>query len=1496
MKKTLALFASCVVLATQAAVVWETGSYDPASWTPSDNLLRGLESVTEPVYFADKDPVNAGWMSGVSLSTLTLTDGSVPGSSFDASQVVGLSGGTLQWNFDAPKDISEVRIFSRWSDGGRDGICVARVEYQASGSGVWVVIADESNPCSIALNNNASFGAYCAALKDSENTCLAAGAVGLRVVLSDTQDNDGAGYVEIEALGDQSFPYATLEVAPARMSATVSGVILSCGTGADAVSISCACVRQGEDFPEDAVVAENKAVNNAYSFEIPDLRWGTTYQYRIVLRNNLGKEKVLGGMFATESEFKDQAGLWEVRIDGNAADWTTDAWAIEEGVGINQRHRELGAEMAYSTTGHTSTFNGQTYSWADNTVFAYVGFIYIKGDADYTFESSIDDAAYLKIGDTVTHDVPEYEAKATSSWTSGKEGWYPIDLRVGNLTHGAGPIGSHVGFHYSTDGGNSWTRFLDPGDKSLFCLESGNVQIDSVVNTGSSLRLGLAFCDVIAGATLTACYGETYGDKNAEAWTTTPLETVATGENYRTLEVAVPPGTRYFRIMYQKDGKTYWTATLRLEDYPVVNAVAPSVSPGQVLATTFSSATLTANVIHPGGDFTACDIEFAYGTLPSANQQAATFSGQPEGTSTVTLEGLAPDRTYYVRLRASNASAASDWSDVVSFRTEPLRIAPDKDHQESLPGLWQARVDGSATDWTTDILTRSCGTAATDRRRALGAQMAYCRGGRANDFEPSVTDSWVGNSTWVYRGFIFLETGEYQFRSCMDDTAYLKIGETVVHDCTKYTAWASSSWSCPAAGWYELDLRVGNGTGDAGPMGGNKLEEGFQFSTDEGTTWRTFVDSGDGSFLRTADPFRAITVTSYSTVNGALAARLALAPADSTYTLCLAYGATLGGNTPESWEETAEVDSISGETTTHAYSGLSGAGTDVRYARFYRLDANGAIYWADPIYLHNPNVIALAPSFAVDAQMGDTLMVSGSLASAGESETATVSVLVSTSEDLSDPIVWKLGNYASGAEFAQTLHEDDMASARYVKPGTDYYVAIRVQGANGSEDRSDILSVQTPAGSEFAPSVSASAAMWDARFECSLETYGAGKETVVELWAGSSAETLALASSVAVTDAGPVVFNKTFDSFGTVFYQFRASNSCNTSSWTDQTAVASLVMQNTATYYWKAGVTGGDWSDPANWENDCNDSRLQFPNDTQVTASFERCADATIAVALDGDYTVKNLTVGVQKLNLTLQGTGTVTSRLHCEGSIGLAQDEIFQLDNAYLRINNAGFSDRCSLRVKNKAYLHSERECSMGVTDASIEITDDATMYVANFLLRMNGTRPLLRLHNGTFTQPGTLAPNSNGSAIGTRIEFSGTHPYLAPGAITPSEQNGSPSADADMPIFNFIIPEEGFEDGSRVLLNGTFPGQARIPIRFEIDKASPWFRRGKTKSFRLVKANGIRTDYVDFSEQPRAAQTRFYYTYGNNDATESDGNAPTGLWAEVKGLGLVGFRMIVR
>ncbi len=326
MKTFFGLLLMCAVFRSAAlygAPVWQMGAYDPSVWKPlaGEHLLRGRSPVMTGTFYTENGKALASSIASLSK----LTDGLVPGSAVDYSQIVGITEGvTLAWTFDEPKCVEQIRISSRWGDSGRDGIGVRSVQVLPARSSSWVTLSVPSVSYNLggSSGNWTGTGASLATLADVATGFLTTDVVGLKLVFG-PQDNNGAGYVEVEATGTSSTVEPVLHAAVSGVESTrasFAAVMDWPGRDVETADVWLVFGPADEPLPAPVCVGTVPAKGRVYAPEV-DLAPGRTYAYSLFASNSLGHVSArFNGLITTPT-----AALQPVRVNEVAAaddvDW-----------------------------------------------------------------------------------------------------------------------------------------------------------------------------------------------------------------------------------------------------------------------------------------------------------------------------------------------------------------------------------------------------------------------------------------------------------------------------------------------------------------------------------------------------------------------------------------------------------------------------------------------------------------------------------------------------------------------------------------------------------------------------------------------------------------------------------------------------------------------------------------------------------------------------------------------------------------------------------------------------------------------------------------------------------------------------------------------------------------------------------------------------------------------------------------------------------------------
>lgn len=148
-------------------------------------------------------------------------------------------------------------------------------------------------------------------------------------------------------------------------------------------------------------------------------------------------------------------------------------------------------------------------------------------------------------------------------------------------------------------------------------------------------------------------------------------------------------------------------------------------------------------------------------------------------------------------------------------------------------GLIQTKID-KANDVTTALdpasTERTPGPVMANLLVSSDAEAATK--GYYNEWTGNTTYYNAQNTTFGYAGQIYCEAGKtYTFGKYIDDMGYIKINGTVLINNSGWQDFKTGSFTPTETGWYDIELRCGDGNGGKGPTGGNWPGMGFGYNT-----------------------------------------------------------------------------------------------------------------------------------------------------------------------------------------------------------------------------------------------------------------------------------------------------------------------------------------------------------------------------------------------------------------------------------------------------------------------------------------------------------------------------------------------------------------------------------------------------------------------------------------------------------------------------------------
>ena len=899
----------------------------------------------------------------------------------------------------------------------------------------------------------------------------------------------------------------------------------------------------------------------------------------------------------------------------------------------------------------------------------------------------------------------------------------------------------------------------------------------------------------------------------------------------------------------------------------------PAVRFSGVSDVTNVSARLTGTLVYVGSGVSSCTVKAVYGLSADDLYRTNTITTGAVNVDAIsyTLGGLAPGRTWYVALLAENSQGAFVLSPVLSFTT--LAETP----VGSSAGLYSGTLSGAFNLTNYPSATNV----------VLYPVMA------------TTTSGWGANTTYIYWGRMYFNGGAYRFATTIDDSTYLAVTTNgakavLLNVASGYNLLSMSAIDgfAPAAGWYDFELRVGNGGGGAGPsysQNGWTTSCGFAYSINNlfQSNFSYFAlprDPGDGSLFLTPVAGRPVTVGGdWSWSAGALSANLTIG-GGAAATLYLASGTTYGGGTTNGWttvEKIGDLAAVTGNTSLAVTAHDVGSAV---YARFFVVDVNGNLGGSETLVPSLADVPRLGAA-TVSGIVGDGATVSGTVVSWGAgSSSGTVVVEYGTS---SNNLPAVSGAVTPGSDGSY------VAPLSGLLPGVIYYYRVKAANAAGHVAVSSVVPFRTLGAAFLSTTMSAVDKQKSATFTGSLMALGAGTTSTVYLVVGqgltdsAAKSALTAVTSQVVTATGSFTFTWPVVYSNEVAYTFLCSNSCVGVSLLGGTgATNTFWASDTTVYTWKGGSLG-NWSDTNNWTASRTDgvgfpiigSTASYVGSTVVTT---RLTQAESAGALD---------IAQKGLNLTFIGGGSlvVSGSSDCRSHTNVW----FTLDGATFRNSDNG---KCFQVSKLAGGLVLTNGATLTTTSVWCNDTNDLVHVSAGCVLtawgsyELSGKGDVLWIDDGYVYLGNSLQLNRYAMGPVT-ARFSG------PGARMWVKDYVCSYTVEVPPVLEFVVPLGGYTNtasgslsaplwnnggDNKVFAAADDKSTAKTNIVISVPATSPAFI-GAGGDFQLVAwgSNGMKTNALVFAELPNASSNYFYYTYDSK--TNHTGTTVTGLGVHI-------------
>ncbi len=947
-------------------------------------------------------------------------------------------------------------------------------------------------------------------------------------------------------------------------------------------------------------------------------------------------------------------------------------------------------------------------------------------------------------------------------------------------------------------------------------------------------------------------------------------------------------------------------------------AAAPSLAaPGLASATPFD-ATLSATLASPGAGAASASVFLQVAEDAADVADAAEIAAAPATNAlyAALAPGLRPAHTYHARFVARNGSAETSTA-VFAFTTaalveNPLRVPSSSPHA----GLLQHRGSGTGLSWDFDETTEGNVVAA-------GA----CAGGAGNKASTSLhgtswTDangtswSWPGSTHYGYIGKIWLRAGHtYHFFGHTFDSTQMDIDGTRLFSVNDGGGQAAvGTVECLRTGWHDVKIWFGGDGGTIGVRPGHRYGIGWN---EDGTEWILSVPNkgwevfenpaGGDAFLAWETPWRDVAVSSYAPGASGIDFEVALGASDCGATeLHCVWGDVYGGENTNAWAHDELVGTVGDTAQTASYT-LAGT-TGAPLVRFYALHDDGATAWSGTAKIDLENVSINDLGVNHDGDEGTFSVRVGGVGSGAFSLTLQVATDAA------------FANVVTNAAVPATA-AGDYAVTVPLSPGTPYWYRYVATDGSSSDTTPD-AAFTTAAGADIADATTASAYRHTVTFNGTLDVFGAGETTLVTLWYGDSADSLVESDVTAtLTTSGAFSFNATIPgATRKVFYKLVASNTARRgTSWTDETAVASVDLNERDVEYTWIGGTEGDWEDPANWRSNTSTNNCHgWPAMGSVSARFPAGTVATVHV--HGYYAARPV-LNTTGSSVALVGEGQDTGFDFGDVSGGTMNGTTFSFENMHVSESDiwdyqigSDTSSNSVLRIAAGTTVSQggNKEAILGTN--SCFIVESGAVQNCTFLLLLRSYGEALRIDDGV-CRLGSIAVATPAAGVCPQsLRIAGANGLLEVkngifGDLVGESGHKSSLFQTDLPLLgDFDVVFEPVSGGYTNVLAVTSGGETTTStvalystkdsdrafgemkvagsvgkIRISVDTTSMRRAVKTARGHFLLWKSGIDTDNVELV-QGRGYTLRYTYGWPSVlDAPENEGDLPTGVWADV-------------
>ncbi len=391
------------------------------------------------------------------------------------------------------------------------------------------------------------------------------------------------------------------------------------------------------------------------------------------------------------------------------------------------------------------------------------------------------------------------------------------------------------------------------------------------------------------------------------------------------------------------------------------------------------------------------------------------------------------------------------------------------------PGLIQAKFN-TTKDYASVIATHS------SAERVPGTVMADVQANENNYATQTYSNTVTGtkyawnkqNTTFGYAGQLHATAGTtYTFGKYLDDGTRIIVGGRQLMDDPTYNAFVVAAFATNAPGWYDVEIRIYDGSGGKGPSGSTwGTDLGIGYNTNGLTTmapktgWTPLRDPGNLSVFRTEVPGQSYSgVASLLDIGGSIDVEVAYTNLPGVVTATAYTDSADRGTSAEFWSTSTSLGSVLAGTGAATLTIPYDPAKPIARILLSRRGLGDDVFdeWLDPIDLSQAPA-ASGLDFRFVAAPGFTnAPVTLTVTSMGEAESAQFTLLVSPNADYSEPVFSNaVGNAVTAVGGIVSFNLAPLAV------DTVYYVKAMLIGDGESRTRETFVTTGDPG----APAVS----------------------------------------------------------------------------------------------------------------------------------------------------------------------------------------------------------------------------------------------------------------------------------------------------------------------------------------------------------------------------------------------------------------------------------------